>query len=679
MKVCFLGKYPPIEGGVSANNYWLAYGLAERAHQVYVVTNADEVEDEYRMYLGEDDRIWYEPRFESSGGFVKVLTGERFSPKRMEHIPRSNPFVSKLASVATQTIRNYNCEAIFSFYYEPYAVAGYLASQWTGRPLILKHAGSDLDRLMRVASLATTYKEILKAADAVVTRGRLLPRFLNMGVKSSKIFADAAFWPPRSVFSPEAKPLDVNRLLTESAPERPSRHFDASKPTIGIYGKVGRPKGSFDLVSALAMLRREGLEFNFLAMTRGRNLKSFEEAIVESGIKDCTWILPFLPHWKVPSFIRACTAVCFLERDFPIKIHGPVVPREVLACGTCLILSGEIAAKQFYREQILDHQNMLVVRDPKRHSDLAAALRLVIERPEEARALGEKGHNLTVEAGEFSEYINHFEALFLRVLGQESTATSFDELYQSRAGSSPETSVAGLLRSGPTLAQLMPWVKLLPRERIEEIALRSGAEQNVQDKSDLYRVALMLCDWIENSLATDGLRDKYPYLGSVLQLQRARLQVGLENGANGSARLAVDELAGVDFSPDKVCELKPMRAGRNSIEVLDYDVTPLFNANTWRSLEVNGRSEEGRPVIEKREVILYIQKDPNSLDTELRINRLTKDLLDLCDGKRRTEEILAAMAEKYGSILGQEPSEFQNNMFLALRQLYDTRILVFTK
>ena len=55
-----IGKYPPIEGGVSARVYWLAKALGERGHEVHIVTNAQEVESEYkesefeRMFLAPD-------------------------------------------------------------------------------------------------------------------------------------------------------------------------------------------------------------------------------------------------------------------------------------------------------------------------------------------------------------------------------------------------------------------------------------------------------------------------------------------------------------------------------------------------------------------------------------------------------------------------------------------------
>ena len=48
MKVCFFSKYPPIEGGISSRTYWLAKALGERKIEVHLVTNALEVEENYK-------------------------------------------------------------------------------------------------------------------------------------------------------------------------------------------------------------------------------------------------------------------------------------------------------------------------------------------------------------------------------------------------------------------------------------------------------------------------------------------------------------------------------------------------------------------------------------------------------------------------------------------------------
>lgn len=77
MNICFLTKYPPIQGGVSMHCYWAARGLAEQGHRVFVVTNADEVEETFRIRIPEADRVEggaYAPAFPDTGGRVTVTS-----------------------------------------------------------------------------------------------------------------------------------------------------------------------------------------------------------------------------------------------------------------------------------------------------------------------------------------------------------------------------------------------------------------------------------------------------------------------------------------------------------------------------------------------------------------------------------------------------------------------------
>jgi hypothetical protein len=55
MRILIVGKYPPIQGGVSSHTYWLARGLGELGHDVSVVTNADRVEEMYRIPINMND------------------------------------------------------------------------------------------------------------------------------------------------------------------------------------------------------------------------------------------------------------------------------------------------------------------------------------------------------------------------------------------------------------------------------------------------------------------------------------------------------------------------------------------------------------------------------------------------------------------------------------------------
>ena len=55
MNICIIGKYPPIQGGVSMRTYWHAHGLATLGHEVHVVTNAKEAVSPFRMYMRAED------------------------------------------------------------------------------------------------------------------------------------------------------------------------------------------------------------------------------------------------------------------------------------------------------------------------------------------------------------------------------------------------------------------------------------------------------------------------------------------------------------------------------------------------------------------------------------------------------------------------------------------------
>ena len=98
LRVCVIGKYPPIQGGISAQCYWMCRWLAERGHEVDVVTNADEVEDHYRLRLDGNGLADGDMR-----GSLRVWRTE--SPTlAYRHIPQTNPVVTKLTSLALEAI-----------------------------------------------------------------------------------------------------------------------------------------------------------------------------------------------------------------------------------------------------------------------------------------------------------------------------------------------------------------------------------------------------------------------------------------------------------------------------------------------------------------------------------------------------------------------------------------------
>jgi hypothetical protein len=166
---------------------------------------------------------------------------------------------------------------------------------------------------------------------------------------------------------------------------------------IGIYGKVGVTKGSFDLLHALGKVAATGAEFAFLSVSCGRReiLQRYYETILNCpALAARSWILPPVAPWRIPAFLRFCNAVCFLEREFAIPFHGPLIPREILSSGACLVCSKEIAGKPIYRGNLVDERNAVVVVDPKDHDTLAGKLGRLIRDRSRTRSIGLQGRKL---------------------------------------------------------------------------------------------------------------------------------------------------------------------------------------------------------------------------------------------------------------------------------------------
>ena len=432
MNVCFITKYPPIQGGVSTQCYWAARGLAERGHVVRVVTNADEVEDVFKIDVPPEDKAVggpYAPQFIETGGRVDVDSTEKPDRTKIYYIPLGNPTVSRLVSRGLKAVEDGRCEVIFSHYLEPYGLAASIVSSWTGIPFVFKHAGSDLFRLMEVPDLQPCYREVLCRAHRVISGGPAQKIMRSHGVSELQIASAIGFGLPKMAFHPCAPTADLGQMLAAVRDRWAGETvgldalvapLEPDLPLLGIYGKIGEQKGTFDLLSAARILIDQGFPFHIIVMGRGWSEARFGRQIADLGLSRYVRMHPFIPHWRIPGFIRACDAIAFLERDFAIRAHSPTIPSEVLSCGTCLIVSEEVLRKQLFRASARQHENLMIVRDPRDHNELARAIRYALEDIDRAGRIGLTGYRLTADLVDVADYVDGLERILGAVIGEPS-------------------------------------------------------------------------------------------------------------------------------------------------------------------------------------------------------------------------------------------------------------------
>jgi glycosyltransferase involved in cell wall biosynthesis len=388
MRVTLIGKCPPLEGGVSRRTFDVACAIAALGHQVSFFTNAGAAAATYTAAYDDEDRRH----------FAAAVRGMRFaslgSAERIVHIPPSPAYETRLVGLAGEAAEQSDC--VIGWYYQPYGVAAAILAQRFGRPCVLVHAGSDLGRLARVKDLQLAYRFLFAHAHLVAlgpATEKLIAEQLALATRDRLIAVPRSPVYPPYFLTGAPQPLDLAHLrgyaeahlaAWEIAPaEKESllalnrKPFDAGAATIGVYGKIGEQKGNHDLLRALDALAARGRRFNFVLCGGGHpaRIGAFLAQLLQSdALRARSWVFPFIAPWKVPGFIAACDLIAFLERDFPISFHSPRLPREVLAVGTALLCSREIADKQPFDDRLADRENYIDAGDPKDTAKLAAAI-----------------------------------------------------------------------------------------------------------------------------------------------------------------------------------------------------------------------------------------------------------------------------------------------------------------
>jgi glycosyltransferase involved in cell wall biosynthesis len=395
VRICVVGKFPPIQGGVSMRTYWTAHGLAQRGHEVHVVTNAKEAEPPFRMLMRPAD--WARCGASYGKGSVAVHWTDP-ADWSQHHLPMASPFASKLAGMALGLHAKRPFDVIYSHYLEPYGVAAHVVAQSTRVPHVARMAGSDAGRLWHHRQLEPLYDEVLRAAAAVITGPVPGQRALARGIDPRRLAVSGGFSVPERLFKPTGPVLDIAALRAQARRDPALRHlawggFRRGRPYVGVYGKLGDRKGSFALLEAMHRLKRRGVEAGLVAVAHGEATleNRFRDRVRRLGLKDRVLQLPFIPHWRIPEFLRGCAAVCCLEQDFPIAFHDPIVAREVLLCAGCLIGSAEIVRKIPHYEQFPNGYGCVALEDVHDIGALSKALAAVITDPEPALDMRARG------------------------------------------------------------------------------------------------------------------------------------------------------------------------------------------------------------------------------------------------------------------------------------------------
>ena len=257
-------------------------------------------------------------------------------------------------------------------------------------------------RLLNSPYLNTLFIEIFKRVDKIVTYPSTKRMFLNFGVSEEKIFLNTKVSVNTDAFNPNAKPIDLSKFTNKDI---------GDSAIITYIGKVGITKGVFELTKALSKIKDD---FILLFVAGGKGFQKLKEDVNTKKLDDKTIFLGFLPPWKIPSIIKASTCVVLPERDFPVRTHTPILPREVMCVGKCTILSEELYNKRKYRE--LEDGVHTIVVNPKDIEKFKEKLETVIANPDYTDEIGKNARKLAEKYENFNVYIDSTEELYRELI-----------------------------------------------------------------------------------------------------------------------------------------------------------------------------------------------------------------------------------------------------------------------
>lgn len=382
-----LGKFPPIEGGVSRNNDLLAASLSRLGHTVLALSNSGDFVVE---------RLMYGPH--NPDGYTLYNIG-----KRIAATPHSNGEVTRLISRGLEICEANDVDLVIASYLEPYGIAALFIHNILRIPYAFIHAGSDIGRLYKEAALKRAYTSVFTCASLVLTNLSKREMLLSIGCATTALVPNALPRLDAETFNANKCDFSIDSFLDEY---RLSFHysqmlgkvkipnkFNSVGPSFFMYGKLAASKGIYRLIAAFKKYIDCGGHGNLYFMCHGDKDEyvRFFDILRELELQDRVFNFPFVQNRLIPCFIKLMDLVLFLESSFSIATHSPIIPLEVVSCGKPLMLSEEIYAKQsFFGGRLVANSSVLVARERLFEEDIVAAFHMAEHSPGNLTSMANK-------------------------------------------------------------------------------------------------------------------------------------------------------------------------------------------------------------------------------------------------------------------------------------------------
>lgn len=333
MRVLLLGKFPPGQGGIASKTYWLYRALSRRGFIFDVVTLVPD------LYASRDQ--------------ADLPSGVRLSALRSNEecpwfIPGGGLETERLITAAIEMAEGgHKPDIVECNYLAPYGMASLIVSRLFGVPLIVRHAGSDLAKLLKWAYTRTGLERLLASADLVVSNVDAIDLLKRFTTKIAVL--------PRYITDPEwfcrGHQVPDEKLILYAG-------------KLNYYWKL---KALDSLLSALRLRP----SWRLLAVAGGKGRQAFEAAVKENGLEDRVRFQEFVSPHQMPGVIAAARLIWAVERQTDFSDFSNIIWEAVSLGRTCLVSPTVID-----RQEVAPFRSsgLLLSVDPEDPASIASSL-----------------------------------------------------------------------------------------------------------------------------------------------------------------------------------------------------------------------------------------------------------------------------------------------------------------
>lgn len=321
MKVLLMGKYPPMQGGISTKTFWLYKQLEKKGFEFKIITLDDP---------------WHSIS-EHTLENVSVINKKALP----WHIPETTLIDDRLINAALEVVNNFTPDLIETNYIWPFCKDALFIAQTLSKPLLIRHAGSDIHKFYNDQEFRDIMNNYFNQAAAIVSNISSIDLLKNICNDSEKIQCMPRYIPDPDVFKPSASDKQHDILFA---------------------GKINYHWHLKGLKLLLEVIEHK--ELKALLFIGGKYKYDLYKLINEKKLENRIKLNGFINPDKMPAVYNSCKFVWCWEEDGTIDDFSNII-WEALFCNTPCIVNSNISGKTRSEGITDDFSNLLYTVDKK--------------------------------------------------------------------------------------------------------------------------------------------------------------------------------------------------------------------------------------------------------------------------------------------------------------------------